>query len=192
MDEFLRQLPHDNDELLQQWPDIFDKCTKLLGNVSEADQATHTMNCLNALADYLMADHEEMAPIKLTLVVATMERLTGGPLPPANELASLFCRLLDASSTDDCLKFKLMQDMYYRYRLGEQLCNQECVESIERILCCLQKHAFTTEEMSSDVQERWKEFLAAGIFRTANYDRNKLNNEEIMLRMRRTFQLFFR
>lgn len=192
MDEFIRQVPHDNTQLEDQWPSIFDKLHKLSIGTPETDQPTFKARCLNALADYVLADADVEAQIKLSFVEATVGKLPGEPLPSLDDLVNVFCRLLDASPMNKMLNLKLIQKIYYQFRLGECLCKQGCVDSIDRIVCCLQQYAFSDEEMNAKLQEQWKNFLTRSAFSPLSSDTNKLNHTETMLLMRRTFQQFYR
>jgi hypothetical protein len=192
MEELIRQLPHDNKQLEDQWSAIFDKLHKLSIDVSEVDQPAFKVKCLAALTDYVMADDEEVVQIKLSLIDTTIGKLSNEPLPPLDELVSIFCRLIDVPTTNKLLNLKLSQKMYHQYRLGERLCTQGCVKSIDRILLCLQKHEFCNTDVEAKLQEQWKQFLSRGLFSPLTSDTNKLNRAETMLSMRPNFQQLYR
>jgi hypothetical protein len=192
MDELIRQLTHDNKQLRDQWAVIFEKCHQLSIDIPEADQPAFKIKCLNALTDYILADCEEVVQIKEIFLNSTMSKLVNGALPPLDELVSIFCRVLDIPDTNRLLNYQLMRSIYDQYKLGERLCNQDCVALIDRILLCLQKHAFSNEHMESKMQEHWQDFVSRDIFTSVDYHLNKLNKEQIMLRMRRSFQQLYR
>ncbi|UJR31959.1 hypothetical protein I4U23_019432 [Adineta vaga] len=192
MDVLIRQLPHDNDQLESQWPAIFDQFHKLSINISETDQPSFKIKSLDALTDYVAADNEQCANIKLTFIDVTLKTLSNGPLPSNDELVRIFCHLLDVPDTNKMLNLRLIEKVYYTYRLGERLCNDGCVDLMEKILLCLQKHEFSKKNCDVKVEEQWKYFLTRGMFSPISSDVNKLNKLETMMIMRSSYQQFYR
>ena len=67
MDAYIRQLPHDNEQLNNQWPNIFDALNRLSNNIPDAEQTSFKVKSLDALLDYVLADTEPFEQIKKKL-----------------------------------------------------------------------------------------------------------------------------
>ncbi|CAF0913617.1 unnamed protein product [Adineta ricciae] len=192
MDAFIRQVPHDNTELNNQWPAIFDRLNKLSRDIPENNGSSCKIKCLDALVDYVLADDEEFEEIKSSFIQQTLNKLPNDHSIPNGELVRIFCRLLDAQKTNKTIHLKLIRKMYYFYRLGECLCNDGAVPLIDQIFYSLQKQDFSNNNLSEKMQEDWKEFVSRSLFSQLSCDGNKLNKSETMDTMRSSYQQLYR
>ena len=192
MDTFIRQVPHDNTELNNQWPTIFDRLNKLSRDIPENNASSYKIKCIDALVDYVLADDEEFEQIKLSFIEQTLNKLPNDPSIPNGELVRIFCRLLDVQKTNKAINLKLVRKMYYFYRLGERLCNNGNIQLIDQIFHSLQKQDFSNNNLSKKMQEDWKEFVSRGLFSHLSSDGNKLNKSETMDAMRSSYQQLYR
>jgi hypothetical protein len=193
MDEYIRQLTHDNEQLANQWPDVFDKLHKLSIGISESDQPIVKVKALDALADYVLADNEEVAQIKSSFVEITMKKLTVDSLPELNALVRIFRRVLEIPNTNNLLHFTFLQKFYYHFRLGEHLSEMPSVDLIDSILTCLQKHEFFDQNFTNkNMQDNWTDFVSRSLFSSLSCDANKLSYEQTMTNMRSHFQQLYR
>jgi hypothetical protein len=192
MDEYIRQLTHDNQQLANDWPNIFDKLHKLSISIPETNQPIFKVKSLDALVDYVLADTEEVAQIKTSFIEITIKKFTNDPLPSLDELVRIFCRVLEVPNTNNLLNLTFLQKFYYGFRLGEHLSSLPSVDLIDLILICLQKHEYLNENFNGQMQEKWCNFLSRGIFSPLSCDKNKLNYEQTMIKMRSNFQQLYR
>ncbi|CAF0879631.1 unnamed protein product [Adineta ricciae] len=192
MDEFIRQLPHDNAQLNTQWPDIFDRLFKLANQIPESDLSSFKIKCLSALLNYVVEDQEEYVTDKATLIHTVLENLFQHPLPPLEEITRMFCHLLDISNKNRMINLALIQKIYSGYRLGERLRQKESVDLIEKILFSLEKFDFADEGFNLKVQGQWDDLLSKGVFSAIVCDNNKLTELELMTNMRSAYQHFYR
>lgn len=192
MDEFIRQLPHDNMQLCSQWPEIYDRLFKLANQIPESDSSSFKIKCLSALVDYVIDDQEEYVENKAILIQKVLENLFESPLPSLEEITRLFCHLLDVSNKNRMINLALIQRIHYHYRLCERLRENKSVDLIETILLSLQKFDFADEDFDSKMQEQWDTLLSRGVFSVISCDNNKLTELELMSSMRSAYQDFYR
>lgn len=188
MEEYIRQLPHDNQQLEKQWPEIFDKLQKLSRDISEDVK----VKSLDALVDYVIADNEEFVQIKATFIEITIKKFIDDPLPSLNELVRIFCRILEISNADNLLQLTFLQQIYRQFRLAERLSKPLSIDLINQILISLQKHEFLNKNFNEKNLKKWSEFISQSMFSMISSDRNKLNYEETMNTMRSDFQQLYR
>jgi len=192
MDEYIRQLTHDNQQLGKEWPVISEKLQKLSINIPEVDQPNLKVKSLDALVDYVLADHEEVVQIKSTFLEVTMKKLAHDPLPSLDELVRIFCRILEISNTNNLFNLTFLQTFYSQFRLGERLSSLPSVDLIDTILIYLQKHEFLDKNFDDKIREKWSSFLSRAIFSSITSDKNKLNSEQTMIKMKTNFQKLYR
>ena len=190
MEEYLRQLTHDNELFEKSWPSIFDRVNQLSTGIADVDQMAFKVNTLNALVDYVLADHEPVIPFKITLLEMTMKKALDEPLPSLDELVRVFCRVLEVDDVNDEYNVLFLRKFYYQFSLGECLSALPSVNLIESIMACVQKHAFRKEDFKDAMQEKWKELLSRDLFSPIT-TRNKFNNDETISKMRNQFQHFY-
>ncbi|CAF2790446.1 unnamed protein product [Rotaria sp. Silwood2] len=192
MDEFIRQLTHDNKQFENQWPDIYDKLKKLLDANPKTDLVIVKVKSLDALVDYILADTEENIHTKIGFLEITITQCTDDPKPSLNELVRIFCRVLDISNTNNLFNLTFLEKFYYKARLGEELSKNLSVDLIDTIFNCLQKHEFLDKNLNTETQQTWEHFLSRGVFSPLSCDINKLNYEDTMPNMRSSFQHLYR
>ncbi len=193
MDEYIRQLTHDNEQMNNQWPDIFQKLHKLSIDIPNVDQPNFKVKCLDALVDYILVDTEDIVQIKISFVEITMKKFIDDPLPSLDELVRIFCRILEISNTNKSLNLIFLRTFYYQFQLGKRLLSLPLsINLIEVIFNCLQKHDFFNKNFTDNMEEKWKEFLSRTIFSPLSCDTNKLNYEETMPYIRSQFQQLYR
>ncbi|CAF3723633.1 unnamed protein product [Rotaria sordida] len=192
MDEFIRQLTHDNEQFEKQWPDIYNKLNKLLNVNSEIDLLIVKVKSLDALVDYILADTEKVIQIKLTFLDIVIKQCIDDLRPSLNELVRIFCRILDISNTNNLFYLTFLEKFYYKAQLGEELSKNSSTDLIDSIFNCLQKHEFLDKNLDTKIQETWKHFLSRGVFSPLSSDKNKLNYEDTMTNMRSSFQKLYR
>jgi hypothetical protein len=192
MDEFIRQLTHDNTQFEKQWPDTFDRLHKLSIDIPEVNQPVFKVKALDALVDYILADNEEVQQIKLTFIEITIKKLIGNPLPSLDELVRIFCRVLDVSNDNNLLNFTFLQKFYFKFDLGQRLVANTSVALINSIFISLEKHQFLDAQIDGKIQAEWKSFLSRGMFSPLSSDKNKVNCDETMINMRNSFQQLYR
>jgi hypothetical protein len=192
MDEYIRQLTHDNQQFGREWPSTFDKLHKLSIDIPEIDQPTFKVKSLEALVDYVLADTEEIAQIKTTFLEITIKKFINDPLPSLDELVRIFCRVLELPNTNHLFNLIFLQKFYSLFRLGEHLSSLPSVDLIDSILICLKKHEFLDQNFDNQMQGKWSHFLSQTIFSSLICDKNKLNDEQTMNKMRSSFQQLYR
>jgi hypothetical protein len=192
MAEFIRQLPHDNQQLNNQWSGIFDKLHKLLKDIPEKDLPDAKVKLLDALVDYILADTDEVAQIKQTFVEVTIKTIKDDPLPSLTELVRIFCRVLDIPNTNNLLSLTFLKEIHYKFQLGKRLSVGPSVDLIDSIFISLQKHEFLNKDLGKNSQEQWKYFLSRAAFSPLSSDTNKFNEEKTMSQMTRSFQQLYR
>ena len=190
MEEYLRQLTHDNEPFEQSWPTIFDRLHRLSNDISDDDVMSFKANTLNALVDYVLTDHEPVITLKVTFLETVMSKVSTDPRPPLDELVRIFCRVLEVEDVNDQYHVIFLGKFYYQFSLGERLSALPSVNLIESILTCLQKHRFRNEDFKDSMQDKWKELLSRGLFSPIS-TRNKFNNDETVTHMRNQFQQFY-
>ena len=188
MGDFIRQLTHDNQQLSNQWPEIHDKIYEILNDVPENDQSEIKVKELNALADYILADIEELIELKLILVETIIKTTTDDPIPSVADLVPIFCRVLGVPDTNNLLNLTFIEKFYNGFQLGERLSVIPSIDLIDLILNCLQKHEFTDETLDVVIRDQWDYFLSRVVFTPITSDTNNLNNENTMIHMRSSFQ----
>ena len=188
MDEFIRQVSHDNDQLNNQWPDIFKTINTLSSDISENDK----VKALDALVDYVLTDAGKVAQIKTTFVERIITQLINTPVPSLSELVRIFCRVLEIPNTNNPLNLIFLKKFYYQFQLAKLLSADPSVDLIDSIFNCLQKHEFSDKTLDKSMKEDWKNFLSRGMFSPLSMDTNKFNNEQTMSKMTRSFQQLFR
>ncbi|CAF4671529.1 unnamed protein product [Rotaria sp. Silwood1] len=192
MEEFIRQLTHDNKQFENQWPDIFNKLNKLLNTNSEIDLMIAKIKSLDALVDYILADTEVILYLKLTFLEIIIKQCIDDPKPSLNELVRIFCRILNILNTNNLFYLTFLQNFYFIFRLGEELTKNLSNDLIDIIFNCLQKHEFLDKNFDSKIHEAWEYFVTRGIFTPITMDKNKLNYEDTMIHMRSSFQQLYR
>lgn len=191
MEEYLRQLTHDNELFEKSWPSTFNQLSQLSQNVSDVDEVSFKVNALNGLVDYLLADHEPMAISKVTFIEVMMNKVLGDPQPSLDELVSIFCRVLEVDDVNDEYNVIFLRKFFYHFSFGERLSALPSVNLIESIFTCLLKHPYRNEDFKDNMQEKWEELLARGLFSPIS-SRNKLNNDQTIIHMQSQFQQFYR
>jgi hypothetical protein len=192
MDEYIRQLTHDNQQLNNQWPDVLDRLQKLSINIPEMDQTSFKVKSLDALVDYVLADIEPVEQIKKSFLEITIKKFMNDPLPSLDELVRIFCRVLELPDINKILNFLFLQTFYSSFRLGVRLSSDPSVDLIETIFQYLKKHDFYNRNFQDKMQENWTQFLSRNMFSSLSCDSNKLNNDETMTRMQSQFQQLYR
>jgi hypothetical protein len=188
MDEFIRQLTHDKEQLNNQWPEIFKTINTLSSGISENDK----VKALDALVDYVLTEAGEVAQIKTSFIEKIIKELMDAPLPSLAELVRIFCRVLEISNTNNSINLIFLKTFYYQFRLAKVLSVDPSVDLIDSIFICLQKHEFSDKTLDKNMKEDWKHFLSRGMFSPLSMDTNKFNNEQTMPKMTRSFQQLFR
>lgn len=193
MDDYIRQLPHDNQQLAARWPDIFNELHKLARDISDEEQPTFGVKVLDALVDYAQADTGEFDSTKGTLITVTLEKLSKEFPAPLEELVRIFCRILNVLRINQVLHVTLLESIYNRCELGKNLSFPPSTGLIQSILSTLQQHSFlNTDCADGKIRDRWKQFFGRRLFSPLDSDRNKINYHETMQQMRSGFQQLFR
>ena len=192
MDEFIRQLPHDDIQLNASWPKLSDAFYKLYIDVPQTEKADVNIRVLDAFADYVLAESGELTNMKSSLVEFIVERLSEVASTSLPDLTRIFCRVLDASEIKDELNLKLLEKIFFRFQLGERLSTTSSTDSIASILTSLQKHSYLNTNVSSTILDRWKTFLSRYLLSLSDTDKNKINHLPTMIKMRGHFQELFR
>ena len=195
MDEYVRQLTHDNEQFDRQWSETFDRLHKLSLDIKHVDKAVWKASVLDALVDYIFVESElpsNPSQVKFSFVKVIIEKFVEDPIPSLADLVRIFRRVLVADNVFDLWHLAFLQAFYRQFRLGEHLSSTLSVDLIESILLSLEKHSFSNEEADEEIQEQWKDFFSSYMFPQLSYIKNKLNDEQTMVIMRPAFQQFFR
>lgn len=192
MEEYLRQLTHDNEQLATSWPKVFEQLHKLSIDIPDDEQLSFKVNTLNALVDYVLVDNEPLVNHKVTFLESVLQKVSDKPLIPLEELVRILCRVLDVDDVNDEYNVVFLRRFYFQLALGERLSELPSVNLIESILTSLQKHSFLNGNFKDQMQEKWKELLSRGLFSPITSDRNKLNSDQTITHMRSQFQHFYK
>ena len=193
MDDYIRQLPHDNQQLDARWPDIFNELHKLSRDISDEDQLTFSGKVLDALVDYAQADTGEFDTTKGVLINITLEKLTTQFSTPLEELVRIFCRVLNIHRITQVLHVTLLESIYNRFELGKKLSFPPSTDLIQTIFSALQQHSFLDSDCADEkIRDRWKQFLGRRLLSPIGSDQNKINYSETMQQMRSSFQQLYR
>ncbi|CAF1200313.1 unnamed protein product [Rotaria sp. Silwood1] len=197
MDEFIRQLTHDEQQFDNQWSNIYDRLHKMFNEYQEkhTDISNFKVKVLDALVDYVLAESTydcESFSVKVIFIENTVKLLVGDPLPSLTDLVRLLRRVLDTNNIFHKWHLHCIKTFHYQFRLCERLSSTKSIDLIESIFQGLQKHSFSNDQTDKKTQEKWKEFLSNIMFSSLSMDKNVLNHEETMLAMRPAYQQLFR
>lgn len=183
MDEFLRQLTHENDLFEQQWPDTF-------STIDDSSIPNETRRVLTALVDYVRED-QSASDLKDLLITKVIHRLINDVESIAiDDLVYVFTRCLE-SKRNDPLTLHFLTEIYREFELGNRLSTLPWKTNfIGQVLRSLQqqKFAFASEE----IEEKWQELFTRHVFSSSITDDNVLNNETMIKAAPADFQAFFR
>lgn len=183
MDEFLRQLTHENDLFAQQWPDTF-------STIDDSSIPNETRRVLTALVDYVRED-QSASDLKDLLITKVIHRLINDVESIAiDDLVYVFTRCLE-SKRNDPLTLHFLTEIYREFELGNRLSTLPWKTNfIGQVLRSLQqqKFAFASEE----IEEKWQELFTRHVFSSSITDDNVLNNETMIKATPADFQAFFR
>ncbi len=187
MDEFIRQLTHDNKLFQNQWNDINKR-------FQETSTSVGGKSILNALADYVIDEPHELlpCPIKFVCVQNIIKRIVKENLSiPIDEIVRVFTRVLDEYVTG-CWHLNFIETIYTEFNLGKCLCSDPIeIHLIEQIFKSLEKKTFINEIKDHD--NRWKCFLINNLFyQNSTISFTTLNNIETMKIMRKSYQELYR
>ena len=198
VEEFFRELTHDNDLFDQQWSNVSDR----LENVFFDDLHTNKNNpigfktkTLDCLVDYILAEpnpSEKKVYSKQLIVERILQVCADDSQPPLSEIVRVLRRIIDLPDIYNQWYLTCIQTFQYKFRLYEQLISSKSVDLIESILQSLEKHSFLNGQVDKQTEEHWTEYLSRRLFSPLTMDSNKLNREDLMLIMRPAFQKFFR
>ncbi|CAF0891470.1 unnamed protein product [Rotaria sordida] len=197
MDEFIRQLTHDNQLFKDQWPNIYDQVRKMFNEYEEkhSDIINFKVKVLDVLVDYALAEStndSEPIDVKIVFIEHTVKLLVDDPLPSLTDLVRILRRILDTNNIFHKWHLACIKTFYYKFKLGERLSSTKSIDLIESIFQSFQKHSFLNGETDKQTQEKWKEFLSRQMFSSLSMDTNVLSREETMLTMRPAYQQFFK
>ena len=192
MEEYLRQLTHDNELFETSWPKVFGELHKLCIDIPDDEQLSFKVNTLNALVDYILVDNEPLITVKVTFFEKVFKEVLDEPLVPLEELVGIFCRVLEVDDVNDEYNVVFLRRFFAQFALGKRLSELPSVNLIESILISLQKHPFLNGHFKDQMHEKWKEFLSRGLFSPITSDRNKLNSDQTITHMRSQFQHFYK
>lgn len=192
MEDYLRQLTHENELFQTSWPEIFRQLHQLSVDIPDAEQLAFKVNTLNALVDYILADKEPVTNLKATFIETLLQKVSTEPLVPLEDLVRIFGRVLEVKDINDEYNVVFLRKFLYQFALGARLLELPSVNLIESILIYLQKHSFLDGDFKDKMQDKWKELLTRGIFSPITSDRNRLNNDQAITHMRSQFQHFYK
>jgi hypothetical protein len=187
MDEFIRQLTHDNKLFQNQWNDINKR-------FQETSTSVGGKSILNALADYVIDEPHELlpCPIKFVCVQNIIKRIVKENLSISiDEVVQVFTRVLDGYVTG-CWHLNFIETIYNEFNLAKSLCSiPPQMSLIEQIFTSLQKKSFVNQIKDDD--KKWEYFLVNNVFHN-NSSSNliRLNNKEVIKVMRRPYQQLYR
>ncbi|CAF3075045.1 unnamed protein product [Rotaria sp. Silwood2] len=197
MDEFIRQVTHDNELFEKQWPNIYDRLRKMFNEYEEkhTDISNFKIKVLDALVDYALAEltnDSEPLYVKVVFIEHTVKLLVNDPLPSLTDLVRILRRILDTNNIFHKWHLACIKTFYYEFQFGKRLSSTKSIELIELIFQSFQKHSFLNEQVDKQTQEQWQNFLSRQMFSSLSMDNNVLNREETMLAMRSAYQQLFR
>lgn len=192
MEDYLRQLTHENELFQTSWPEIFRQLHQLSVDIPDAEQLSFKVNTLNALVDYILVDKEPVTNLKATFIETLLQKVSTEPLVPLEDLVRIFGRVLEVKDINDEYNVVFLRKFLYQFALGARLLELPSVNLIESILIYLQKHSFLDGDFKDKMQDKWKELLTRGIFSPITSDRNRLNNDQAITHMRSQFQHFYK
>lgn len=185
MDDLIRQLTHDEQQLEEQWPDVYSA-------LHEATIPDDAKLVLNALLDYVLAEPSNASPsmIKETLVTLVIDLLHRSSAPMStNDLVDVFTRAIDASR-DDLWSLHFAKALYDKLRIGKQLSEPSVkTELVEQILQSVQKRTLIFDAKRE--LNAWQSFLTGSVFSAASTDATNINQPVIIEEMKGTFQQFY-
>lgn len=196
--EFIRQLSHDDEIFEKEWSNTFDRIGRLLedGLENSDDIINFKGKIIDATVDYAVAE-----PITSTKPVYTKQLLVekvlhfcaaDDPYPSLDDIVRHLKRILDLPDIFHEWYVICIRAFHYEFRLCERLSSTKSTELITGIFQSLEKHLFLNDQVSKDVEDKWRELLSRVMFSPLTMDRNKLNHEDLMLDMRPAFQAIFR
>jgi hypothetical protein len=187
MDEFIRQLTHDNKLFQNEWNNI-NKC------LQETSISVDGKSILNILADYVIDEPNDIlpCPMKFFCVQNIIKRIVKENLfIPIDEIVRVFTRVLDEYVTG-CWHLNFIETIYNEFNLAYSLCSiPPQMSLIELIFKSLQKKIFVNQIKNDD--QEWEFFLVNNVFyNDSSSNLSRLNNKEIMKVMRRPYQQLYR
>lgn len=196
-DEFIRQLPHDEQGLDKQWSEIFDKFSQLFNSNEgeDADVEIFKVKALDALVDYILAEPDPTVTqpyVKIALIENVMKHCAEDPMPSLPELVRLVQRILDREDVFNQWFLSSIEAFHFKFRLCENLITAQSFELVKSFLESLQRHTFLNDQVDKTTEANWQQYLSRRIFSPLTCDSNKLNDETAMVAIRPTFQQIFR
>ena len=183
MDEFLRQLTHENDLFEQQWPDTF-------STIEDSSIPNDPRRVLTALVDYVRED-QSTSDLKDLLISKVVHRLISDVESIAiDDLVHVFTRCLE-NKRNDPLSLHFLTEIYREFELGNRLSTLPWKTNfIGQVLQSLQQQTFVFA--SEAIEEKWQELFTQYVFSCSITDDNILNNETMIKATPADFQAFFR
>jgi hypothetical protein len=187
MDEFIRQLTHDNKLFQSEW-----------NNINKRFQETSTSvggnSILNALADYVIDEPQDELPcsIKFVFIKNIIKRIIKeNLLISISDIVQVFLRVLDGYE-NGCWHLNFIETIYTEFNLGKCLCSQPIqTHLIELIFRSLEKKSFVNQIKDDD--KKWEVFLVKNVFyNSSTISLTTLNNKETMKIMRKDYQELYR
>ncbi len=187
MDEFIRELTHDNDVFQNQWNQI----NKSSEGISISIEGK---TVLNALADYVIDEPNDRLPcsIKFDFIKNIIKRIIKENLSiPISDIVQVFLRVLDGYE-NGCWHLNFIELIYTEFNLGKCLCSQPIqTHLIEQIFKSIEKKTFVNEIKDHD--KKWQYFLVNNLFyQNSTISFTTLNNIEVMKLMRKDYQELYR
>jgi len=187
MDEFIRQLTHNNNEFQNQWNNINKQSQEISISVDGK-------KILNVLADYVIDEPQDQLPCsaKFVFVKNIIKRIIKENLSISiDDIVQVFTRVLD-EYTNGCWHLNFIESIYTEFNLGKCLCSQPIqTHLIEQIFLSLEKKLFVNQIKDDD--KKWEFFLVNNVFyNNSTISLITLNNKEAMKVMRKSYQELYR
>jgi len=192
MDEYIRQISHNEQKLDNSWSQIYDDLNRQWGRTSDNQQLSVKVKCLDALVDYILVDNQPQAQIKTILIEHVLRILSDESKPDLNILMRTFFRIFDVLNVNNLLHFTFIKKFYFNFRLGEQLSSIPSIDLIDKLLKSFENYQFLTKDFETNNETEWNDFIAGCIFSPLSSDRNKLTHENVMTQMQSQYQRFYR
>lgn len=188
MDEFIRQLPHENQLFQDQWPKNLTKLHKF----SLEDKKHCNIKVLKAIFQYVHEEKVEFHMIKGIFVRTTIEHLAEKETTDLESLVEIFARGFAELNCYHELTLIFIESIYGQFQIGARIASQNEKTLVEKIFTSLKRQNFHRDQFQKNLEEQWKHFLTRRLFSPITSDKNRLDSPEVMNMSTTSFQHLFK
>ncbi|CAF4644317.1 unnamed protein product [Rotaria sp. Silwood2] len=136
MDDYIRQLTHDNKTFENQWPKTFDELHKFINNYNESNIniLSFKVKILDAAIDYVLSESiisEQPVYAKVVLVRIIIKFVGADQMPSFIDILRIFRRILDVNNIYNQWYLSVIELFHYELQLFKCLISTKSVDLIK-------------------------------------------------------------